>query len=354
MRDAGALLSKHLGVIQAAHGGPLGRFTEQNAALVRGQVKVVQEYVDQRLLGLTHDRARAAISASVDDTVLLMSTLEGHFQGISRPLNLGQAIDARAVKDGLARSLLSRHATSVQRYSTAIVGKFEAVLRAGMVTGMSNHRVISMLTAKGQANRITAKRLANKEPAWFPAPTGYMAERYWAERIVRTETAFAYNRAAQETIEGLSGEFRDLKRKILATFDNRTAPDSIAVHGQIRGINDPFTDGAGRVYLHPPGRPNDRETVIPWRPAWPELPSTRRTPPAEVALATERASSNQSALTTEQAAARRKRVAATVSAEIQAAQAARKTQAEIARHGAMTAARAMGARAAKTDWRSRK
>jgi hypothetical protein len=113
----------------------------------------------------------------------------------------------------------------------------------------------------------------------------FSSRRGWAERIVRTETAAAYNGARMLAIREASKEWPDVKKKILATFDKRTAYDSVAVHGQVRDLNDSFIDGAGRMYLQPPARPNDREIVIPWRPAWREMAHTRPVPPGRLAAA---------------------------------------------------------------------
>lgn len=316
MQDGQSMLRSRALAMQAKHGGQTGRFTEAAADLLREELRLVQAYVDQRLLQLTHERAVQAIKASVDSTVALMETLEQNFEGIARPLNLAQAIDAKALKGGLPLSLLSRHETSVNRYSQAMVDRFERVIRAGVLTRMSNHQLISKIVATGRAGRVTAGGLAKDEPAWFPEPTGYMKQRYWAERIVRTETAYAYNRASSETITALGGEFGDMGKKILATFDNRTALDSIGVHGQIRRLGEPFIDGVGRVYQYPPARPNDRETVIPWRSAWPELPSTAEPSPEAVDQAKRQVAAGGSALTIEQARERRARITAEVAREV--------------------------------------
>ena len=110
-------------------------------------------------------------------------------------------------------------------------------------------------------------------------PGLFVRYRSWAERIVRTETAYAYNASRMETLhEAKARDFPDLGKKILATFDPRTAADSVAVHGQVRELREAFVDGAGRVYQHPPARPNDRETVIPWRSGWQDVAASRPEP----------------------------------------------------------------------------
>jgi hypothetical protein len=301
LADADKTLAMRLAAMQKRHGGPNGTFTEQNAKLVRKQVQLVQQYVDQRLLGLTHDQASKAVALSVRDTVKLAKGLERHFTGISKPLNLEQASVMDPLVSGTNSSLLSRHKSSVQRYGRAMVNDFERVIRTGFVEGLSNHEVIRRMVSTGAVGGITALSLSKAEPAHFPKPTGYMRKQYWAERIVRTETAYAYNRANLNTLaEARNQDFPDMQKKILATFDKRTAPDSIAVHGQIRKLDEKFRDGKGREYLHPPGRPNDRETVVPWRPEWQELPNTVPTPPKQAAQATIEATPGTDKLTSQQ------------------------------------------------------
>lgn len=286
MKESDDLLSKRLHAIAEKNGGGDATFSEAAAQLSSKQVQLVSEYAQKRLEGMTHSSALMAIRRSVTSTTRLMKKLEEDFTGISRPLNLEQAANQNELIQGTNSSLLSRHQASAQRYGDALVRNFESVLQQGYITGMTNHEVISRIVEAGKLGGKNAASLWAENPSSFPEPTSFMKKKYWAERIVRTETAFAYNRAGYDTIQaGKAQDFPDMQKKILATFDNRTAPDSIAVHGQIREADENFVDGAGREYLHPPGRPNDRETVVPWRPAWAETPATAPTPPGEAAKA---------------------------------------------------------------------
>lgn len=85
-----------------------------------------------------------------------------------------------------------------------------------------------------------------------------------AERIVRTEQSFAMHRRQMKDLQdGYGDEASELWRKqLLSTFDNRTGEDSVFVHEQVRKLDEPFEDNQGRVYQHPPNRPNDREVVV--------------------------------------------------------------------------------------------
>ena len=91
-------------------------------------------------------------------------------------------------------------------------------------------------------------------------------ERWQAERLVRTELAAAYNGSLHNTLVAArdTGVAAGLQKTAIVVRDARTAPDSFPLEGQVRDLEDLFVDGAGRRYLHPPGRPNDREKEIPY------------------------------------------------------------------------------------------
>lgn len=91
------------------------------------------------------------------------------------------------------------------------------------------------------------------------------AERWKADRIFRTELFEGYNAAHLESLRTARDVYEiPAKKSAIATFDGRTDPDSYPVHGQVRELDENFVDGDGRSFLHPPGRPNDREKEIPW------------------------------------------------------------------------------------------
>jgi len=305
--------------IARKHGGPAGTYTEAHAQIYRQQIRLVTNYVQQRMLGKTNEQAREAIKLGVKQTVALATRLEEHWTGITRPLALhSQAMQDEIVR-GTGASRIRQNEASWQRYGDAMTRDFERQLRLGQLMGLSHHEVISRVISAGAKGGLDAAKLHEQTPGSFPAPTGYVARRYWAERIVRTETAYSYNAAGLNTMQGFRNtDFPDMQKKILAHFDNRTAPDSIAVHGQIRPLDGYFMDGAGRQYLHPPGRPNDRETVIPWRPHWGELEATEPPSVAEQIEAQQEATSDK--LPAHAVAQRR----ATAAGAIQAATVARK------------------------------
>lgn len=139
----------------------------------------------------------------------------------------------------------------LDRYGNAVIGQFEEKLQVGLLARTPWREVRNML--------ISSSPFLQEAPG------------YWAERIVRTETIGAYNRANWEVMRGVDEDLGDMCKILCATFDNRTGADSYAVHGQIRKTDEAFETWQGFVQ-HPPARPNDREVIVPHRIAWPIPP----------------------------------------------------------------------------------
>jgi hypothetical protein len=109
-------------------------------------------------------------------------------------------------------------------------------------------------------------------------------ERWRAERIVRTELSYAHNFSQYKGQQELRDSGGPTHKKLVETFDDRTGKDSKILHGQIRAVDEPFIyvppPGVKGYppFLMPPGRPNDRAVVVPWRLDWPESEVTEARP----------------------------------------------------------------------------
>ena len=108
------------------------------------------------------------------------------------------------------------------------------------------------------------------------------AEAWRLERLVRTETSFAFNQAAFDALNELSGDpdfkgmygrWTEMINDITGRpFDNKVAKDSIALHGQLarpgKEFRMPPSADVGKyrdlAWLHPPNRCNDRAILVPW------------------------------------------------------------------------------------------
>jgi hypothetical protein len=95
-------------------------------------------------------------------------------------------------------------------------------------------------------------------------PHGYFA----INEAYTGNTMAAFNKAGLETIIEANEDLGDMVKIIVATFDERTAADSYATHGQIRRPQELFETWYGSM-MHPPDRPNDRGSTVPHRISWP-------------------------------------------------------------------------------------
>lgn len=227
--------------------------TEATLALVRMQLAEVQAKLARQL----ELNGSAARELGARETTQILEMFEGLNPGSIRPLSI------RAAHQLSLGTVAAQYQTSVARYGMQAITSIQRDLTAGVLVG----RTFDEMT----------QRLQRSEPL--------LSRRWMAERMVRSEAMAAYNLGHMEEMQAQKAEaFPDLRKKLIETFDRRTAQDSYVAHGEVRDLNATFVDGKGRVYLQPPGRPNDRAVVIPWRDAWEEAPATRQR--ARVATAT--------------------------------------------------------------------
>ena len=146
-------------------------------------------------------------------------------------------------------------------YGTRLVRGFEQDLAHTMITGGTLDDAIGRIQERGDLE-------------WWAA-----------ERIARTETAWAFNASQADMIDASSEELPDLMMRWSehvddvtgAPYDDRVAPDSIVMHGQVAPPGESFVmpedarvDSVrwGMRFAFPPNRPNDRAVLMPWRAHW--------------------------------------------------------------------------------------
>lgn len=253
LRAADRRLSTRLTHIAGALGGEDSTFTGAQLSAYRAQCRHVLVEVEAMLTGEQSASARHAVQRSLTRTVNALASLEEAFTGVVTPLRLREASLQLGLIEGQMSSLLRRHSAASRSFSRQMIESMETVLGQATIDGLSQAETIAELMKTGSFGSQTWR-------AW---------------RVLRTETSYAAAQTTTQSIAQMSEEMPDLRRIILATFDNRTALDSVYVHGQIRRVDQEFTDGAGRTYFDPPARPNDRECVVPWRERWPRTEHTR-------------------------------------------------------------------------------
>lgn len=214
--------------------------------------------VESVIRGTAHT---VAVSSSAS-MVNYMVDAEKAFTGISTlGPRLREAVQLDVAVAGADASVLRRVATDpsyrgeaaqagvMERYGIATILQFEQTMQQGLLTNQPWGETRAALVADSQ---------------WLQGnPLS------WAERILRTETMAASNRATHEVMRQTEVEVGETLRVLIASFDDRTGWDSYQVHGMIRRMDEPFEDGMGNVYMTPPNRPNDREVVVPHLIEWP-------------------------------------------------------------------------------------
>lgn len=238
----------------------LDTFTAYKMQVALRQVQAVVQDQNKKVTGLMLEQAGTAADTATAGFLKYMHGAERKFRGIVSVLPLDEAMMFDRARNGAEASILSRIASNpqdpaglgiLQRYGMNVVQNFEDRLRGAVLTSKPWGEVRSDLIAES--------------PFLQQAPAS------WAERIVRTETMGAYNRAGWETTRAADEVLGDMVKILSATFDDRTGWDSFQVHGQIRRPSEAF-EWDGRAFQHPPNRPNDREVVVPHRVSWPIPP----------------------------------------------------------------------------------
>ena len=207
---------------------------------------------------MIEDGRRAGTLAS-RHLIKAVGDMEKQFTGLAPVLQTEQAAVFRGLMPQVDRSLLDRYQSSLRAYGAPVIRQVRDELATSVLLSEPLDQAVDRIVAKG----------------------GIFEQQRWrAERIARTETAYAYGVTKQKGMQEVQKrDFPDLQKKLIATFDSRTGKDSKELHGQVQDIDKPFIwkvrDSKGRItktvkYMHPPNRPNDREVVVPWRPGWRE------------------------------------------------------------------------------------
>jgi hypothetical protein len=191
----------------------------------------------------------------------LLHALDARYSGSVRPLRFDTL--AWLEEQTVSQIRLRQFPRSFARYGAAATAEIEDALAKLALTGQP------WTQARAKVWR---------------AVKGTVGEKQWmVDRILRTETAAIYNGTALAAMIEEDTPDEPMMKRLVSTFDSVTGRDSVAVHGQIRKVREPFQDPRGRLYQAPPNRPHDREIVIPHRASWGERPVALDEPRGEVA-----------------------------------------------------------------------
>lgn len=262
----GHLVSRLAKTIRA---GRKDTFTAHQQRVVLAQLKQGQAVIAKRLAGEMGPLSREAQEASLNGLKKDVAVLSKHFTGSEVTLPIEEASVFAGVIDDRATSMLRMHESSMLNYGRRIVTTVEKDLALTLLTGQSPSEAIDTI----------ARRIGGE---WWQG-----------ERIVRTETAYAFSATTADGIAASAKEIPDLMQRweencsdFGAPLDDRVAVDSIAMHGQVATAGGwftmppsaPFPDDKGKVevpfsligmsWQYPPNRPQDRSVLMPWMKDW--------------------------------------------------------------------------------------
>ncbi len=245
-------------------GGMKGSFTAHQHRMALGQIQQGQKIIAQNMAGEVGVLSKQAQVDSLRGLASSIHELDSVYTGAEVPLPIDEAARFWGVIDKRRTSLMKAHEASMSAYGDRLVGKMEEQLALSLIQGETMPKMVARV----------------QEVA---------ANEWWqAERIVRTECAWASNATQVDGIEEVAREVDDMYIRwaeyVDDTFeplDDRVGVDSIAMHGQVVRPGGLFImpatteDGQdvpdaliGRGWNFPPDRPNDRAVVSAWRPNW--------------------------------------------------------------------------------------
>lgn len=211
-----------------------GKFTTQQTRVVLVQVRAIVDILGaelgERIGSELENIGEVAARVGRDGLIGQIDAWADKFAGSVRRI-----APAEVAGDLLDPGLLEYYRVSRETYGMEAISKMRGVLARGPMSGQTLAQTWEQLA---EAVSISDVR---------------------AERIVRTEASFAANR--RQLLDAKAADL-GLVKSLVTTFDTRTGPDSVFVDGQTRALDEPFSDNEGRVYQHPPNRPNDREAMV--------------------------------------------------------------------------------------------
>lgn len=246
--------------LQRTTPGRKEEFTPHQQRIVLAQVRQGQALLSARMAGEQGDLTRQAQVDSLRGLSSMIGKLEKQYTGADVPLSIDEAARFWGVIDKRRASLLKQHRSSMATYGSRVVESIQKNLALSLV---------QQETTEDAIDRV--RKVAGNE--WWQA-----------ERIVRTETAWAMNATHADGIAETAEDLGDMYMRWTehvdddgTPMDDRVGEDSIAMHGQVAKPGGKFmmppdpevSDSLiGKSWPFPPNRPNDRAVLSPWRPGW--------------------------------------------------------------------------------------
>lgn len=235
--------------------------TAMQAQQLLVQVLEAQRIIAEQMASQFAPVLREGMKEGVLQVDRSLVVLERQFTGASLSLPLTEAATFEGIIEKRMPSLIAANASSFKRYGAVVTKAIQSELAVSLASGETPIEAIDRIRATADLN-------------WWQS-----------ERIVRTEMAYAYNSAHADSIEAAHQDLRDLGKRWCELvsdttglpLDNRVAPDSLVLHGQVTTATGVFVMPPdqrvsatvwNKTFRSSPNRPNDRSVTMPWRPHW--------------------------------------------------------------------------------------
>lgn len=252
------LVAKILRAIKVGH---KDTYTLQINKLALIQIRQGQQKIAKAMAKLLGQQSQGAQVQSLKNLITDIKVMEKHFSGIEMALPIQESARFAGIVDARRTSLMVQHQSSMNRYGGHLVGVMEKQLALSLMTGETTYEALKRLESVARIE-------------WWRA-----------ERIARTELAWAYNATHNDGINAATEELPDMMKRWSEhvddntgkALDKRVANDSIVLHGQLAFPSGNFTMPSdktvpnkiwGMKWLFPPNRPHDRAVCAPWRAHW--------------------------------------------------------------------------------------
>ncbi len=263
-RELSAQMVKFLGQPNGAQ-----RFTAQhlrnallavNHAMVKLGNMADLEAVMARTLGRS---GLAAAEMSIGHLKNELARFAGMFDGSIHPLSFNEAA---IIADGRAM-LIPRYPTSAARY----VGGIRTDIRNRLAVGHAKNQTFDQMTRElqthGGPRGLVVLQQRRTGAIVEQIPEGlFRRHRYFAERIVRTESVNAYNETHKRAIEAIAAQDPEMCQRWDASVDRRVCSICRDLDGMVIGVGEAFNG-----HPRPPAHPNCRCALTPWKKHWPAL-----------------------------------------------------------------------------------
>lgn len=214
-------------------------FTAHHLRMVLLQVRDGLLAFQQQFVPALSRQGQVGARLAQRHTAEAIKTFERHFSGTTPVLQIEEASVFARVYRGIEPSLLDRYHKYTRNYAQPTIDRVRRNLASSLLQGEGVGRAVDRIAGAGGI---------------------FARERWRAERIVRSETSYAYGVTGQEMLRETSHEVPRLMKRLVTTFDDRTGDDSKELNGQTVDWDKPFTwrkrlRGGGEqivTYMQPP------------------------------------------------------------------------------------------------------